>query len=451
MSNLNKKNVAQIIETTYEAAVRMTIAKCNTHMDFASDMQSAMNNGTAKMPRVEINNLNGQPQAVFKVDGKAVYTIDPIATDEAKADIQNVNVHDMIKYLDRFVIGQDAAKRACAMAMVRHIRRIYDESDDSVIVRKDNVLMNGPSGVGKSEIWRWLSVYTGITVIVVDCSRLTPAGYKGRNVSAVAKEIYMKCGKDLAEAENAVVVLDEFDKLAVSEFKQQVLNDLLTFVEGGTIEFSVSQGGEEMLLETESMMVVAAGAFEGIESLFETKAGIGFAAKSGHKPSREEVFTKHTIKALEAYGFNKQIIGRFPVRVALGALTEDMLVQIQRDTDNSVVKQWQKEFEAIPQGVELEATVAVMKYVAKRAIDAGTGARELKGEWYAILEDAYMACEMDETITHVKVRIAKGEPVIEYGQRQAKKENEEVVTLFNISDEAENANDFDDPLGIYAY
>lgn len=331
----------------------------------------------------------------------------------------------IINYLDDHIIGQSEAKRICARAAKFHYERCFGESSLADIkLDKQNVIVPGPSGCGKTEIWRKLSDYLGVPVFIEDSSMLSPTGYKGRNVEDMAREIWLQCNKDNSKAEKCIVVLDEWDKLGltgngsgVGEFRQSVLNDLLKFVEGGVIsfkEYATSPSTE--FLDTTNILVVALGAFEGIEALFAESGSIGFGAENIQTvtPERNDIIDKIDLSVFEKWGFNSQIMGRFPIRAHVKSLTVDELSQIQTDVPSSIYHQWTEMFARLDGEVSLEFTKPAIQWIAKKASQTKTGARELVGIYAEILGKAYDTAEMDENISSVKVVVKNGQLDIQY-------------------------------------
>ena len=100
----------------------------------------------------------------------------------------------IVHELDRFIVGQDDAKKAVAIALRNRYRRsrVSDELRDEIIPK--NILMIGPTGVGKTEIARRLAKLVNAPFIKVEATKFTEVGYVGRDVESIIRDL----------AENAV-------------------------------------------------------------------------------------------------------------------------------------------------------------------------------------------------------------------------------------------------------
>ena len=328
-------------------------------------------------------------------------------------------MHTLRKHLDSHVIGQDHAKTTIVRAVHKHLTRCFVSSNSPVKLGKKNVLLRGPSGCGKTEIARALAELLDIPLLIVDCASITPAGFKGKNISDIATDIYMNANENIDVAEMSIVFLDEFDKIGakankdeVAGFKSSVLNDLLKFIEGNKISFKLDPQSNTIILNTENILIIAAGAFVGMEDFFTEKGEIGFNAEQigDNTPSYNEITDEVSIEHYIKYGINEQVLGRLPIRTHCYELTENELVKIQRDTVNSVAKQEVEQFFRLDQSPELTIGEDVMRYIAKLAISQKTGARELDTRYETLFSDVYNKTEKDERITGVRVSVKEGQP-----------------------------------------
>ncbi|MCJ8319760.1 MAG: AAA family ATPase [Colwellia sp.] len=328
----------------------------------------------------------------------------------------------MRNHLDSHVIGQDTAKTTIVRAVHMHLTRCFVASDNLVKLHKKNVLLRGPSGCGKTEIARALSELLDIPLLIVDCASITPAGFKGKNIVDIATDIFLNSNENTDIAETSIVFLDEFDKIGakankeeVAVFKSSVLNDLLKFIEGDKISFKLDPQSSTIILNTENILVIAAGAFTGMEDFFAEKGEIGFNAEQigDSTPTYNEITDEIGIEHYIKYGINEQVLGRLPIRTHCYELTEYELVQIQRDTVNSVAKQEIEQFFRLEQSPELIIGEDVMRYIAKLAISQKTGARELDTKYETLFSEVYNKAEDDRSITAIRVSIKEGKPFFE--------------------------------------
>ena len=109
-------------------------------------------------------------------------------TDE-KSVVSSLSPREIVSELDRYVIGQNAAKRAVAIALRNRWRRQALKGDMKDEVLPKNILMIGPTGVGKTEISRRLSKLAEAPFIKVEATRFTEVGYVGRDVEQIIRDL----------------------------------------------------------------------------------------------------------------------------------------------------------------------------------------------------------------------------------------------------------------------
>ena len=103
--------------------------------------------------------------------------------------VSSLTPREIVSELDRYVIGQNAAKRAVAIALRNRWRRQALEGDMKNEVLPKNILMIGPTGVGKTEISRRLSKLAEAPFIKVEATRFTEVGYVGRDVEQIIRDL----------------------------------------------------------------------------------------------------------------------------------------------------------------------------------------------------------------------------------------------------------------------
>lgn len=379
--------------------------------------------GEVTWPQSSLDFSNDGVQLHLKLNGEVIHTTALVNPAEKSTEKPPYSLTEIMEHLNTNVIGQSEAKKVFARAAHMHYLRCFASGNFSNIpLKKQNVIAHGPSGCGKTETWRVLGEFLGVNVYIQDSGALSPSSYKGTTVADLAKNIWLENDKNMEKAETSILVLDEFDKLgsisngeSVASFRASVLNDLLKFIEGSKVAFQETPISPKMeFLDTKNILVVVLGAFEGMEKVFEEKAGIGFGAKAGYKPTYNEVSEKITVSDYEKFGFNAQILGRLPIRTSLKELTEEELVAVQKDVPTSIYYQWKQMISMIGDGCELNITKPVMQYIAKRCILNKTGTRELVSEYQTLLSEVYEKVELDNNIKSVSVNIKAGQPVITY-------------------------------------
>src|SRR5258708_3408920 len=147
---------------------------------------------------------------------------EPVEGQELLPALDDMTPREIVAELDKYIVGQNAAKRAVAMALRNRVRRQKLPPEIAEEVLPKNILMIGPTGVGKTEIARRLARLAGCPFVKVEASKYTEVGYVGRDVESMVRDL-VETSIDMIREEK----LEEVDDRAEQAAEERVLDLLL--------------------------------------------------------------------------------------------------------------------------------------------------------------------------------------------------------------------------------
>ena len=355
--------------------------------------------------RREVRKLISGPR-VFICDECVALCNDIIAKEEAQERPKYPRPKEIADELDKYCIGQVRAKKALAVAVYNHYKRVGQKQQGKageVEVQKGNVLLLGPTGCGKTLLAQTLAKKLDVPFAIADATTLTEAGYVGEDVESVIKALYRNAGGDIEKTQRGIVCIDEIDKIARKGGGPSVTRDvsgegvqqaLLKILEGKhatiTPDGARNRPQQELIqVDTTNILFVCTGAFNGLEDIVRRRVGqqgLGFGATLSAKNDidKDELRALSRTEDLIKYGMIPEFMGRLPILVSCDALDVDALTKVLWQPKNALAKQYQRLFEL--EGVKLSFTEDALRAIAEEAHRRKSGARGLR----AIVEEVML-------------------------------------------------------------
>lgn len=331
------------------------------------------------------------------------------------------------KFLDQYVIGQDAAKRYLSVAVFNHYKRLLQNADskkDDVEIEKSNIIMVGHTGTGKTLLAKTIARMLNVPFTIVDATVLTEAGYVGEDIESILTRLLQVADYNVEAAERGIVFIDEIDKIARKGDNPSITRDvsgegvqqgLLKLLEGSVVNVP-PQGGRKhpdqkmIAVNTKNILYICGGAFDGIEKKIALRLNtqvVGYGAdKKRQEIDRNNMLQYISPQDLKAFGLIPEIIGRLPLLAYLDPLDKNALRRILTEPKNSIIKQYVRLFEM--DDVTLTFDDDVLDYIVEKAIEFKLGARGLRSIAETIMMDAMFDMpSSDEKTLHITRKYAE--------------------------------------------
>ena len=326
--------------------------------------------------------------------------------------------HKIKARLDEYVVGQEYAKKAMAVAVYNHYKRVAADNADDIEIEKSNMLMIGPTGSGKTYLVKTLAALLDVPLAITDATSLTEAGYIGDDIESVVSKLLAAADNDVEKAEQGIIFIDEIDKIAKKRNANQrdvsgesVQQGMLKLLEGSEVEVPVGANSKNAMVplttvNTKNILFICGGAFPDLEEIIrerlQKKTSMGFNAELKDRYAHDkDLLSKVTVEDLRKFGMIPEFLGRLPVILTLKGLDKEMYVKILKEPKNAILKQYQKLL-ALDE-VKLDFDEGALEAIAEKAMEKDTGARALRAIIEEFMLDIMYEIPKDDSIGEVTI------------------------------------------------
>lgn len=354
----------------------------------------------------------------------------------------NLRPEELVAYLDRYMVKQDNAKAILSTKICTHFNRIkHLQTSPETIPElvgsiKNNVLMIGPTGVGKTYMVKLIARKIGVPFVKGDATKFSETGYVGGDVEDLVRDLVREANGDIELAQYGIIYIDEIDKIASSRnligadvSRTGVQRALLKPLEETEVDMKVPHDPISMIQEierfrktgkresqtvnTKNILFIVSGAFSELVPIIKkriTDQGIGFGASLRKPDDDSRIFQQVRSEDLIEFGFESEFVGRLPVRSVFERLTVDDLFEILQNPNNPIILGKKLDFAAY--GIDIKFSEDALRTLAKDAFDENTGARGL----VSAVENALLPFEKKLPSTNIG-RFAVTKEVIEHPKK----------------------------------
>ncbi|MFP4283338.1 MAG: AAA family ATPase [Opitutales bacterium] len=311
---------------------------------------------------------------------------------------------DIRDHLDRYVVKQQEAKKVLSVAICDHYNHVRQCVENPKLLQKDyhkqNILLLGPTGVGKTYLMRTIAKLIGVPFVKADATKFSETGYVGYDVEDLVRDLFKVSGQNAELAQYGIIYIDEIDKIAGSGESggrdvsgRGVQINLLKLMEDADVNLSSptdmmgqmqammdAQRGKSRArtINTRHILFIVSGAFDRLSETVKKRvetAAIGFGGSAAKDKDASEYLGSAATADFIKFGFEPEFVGRLPVRVACEQLGTEDLAQILTSSEGNLLEQYRQNFRGY--GIDFKITTEAIEEIARRANEEKTGARGL--------------------------------------------------------------------------